>query len=141
MARHKPVVVADFFVSSVLFELAVLDFLAGLVSALFRRGFVLTGSTLLGDCGCIWPADIWRSILGAWSSPALIFLAGTLLLSSTVFARPTTAMEDRLLTAVDEGAVTDLLGDVRVESVEAVATLAEAGDDSFDLLLADGLGI
>lgn len=53
-----PVVVAAFFVSSVLFKLVMLAFLVGLVSALLRRALPLTGRILLGDCGCICPADI-----------------------------------------------------------------------------------
>ena len=135
-----PVVVAAFFISSVLFEAMRLVFLIGLVSALLRRGLDLTGNTRLGDCGCICPADIWRMTLGAWSSPTLIFLAGMLLLpSSTVLARPTTAMDDRLLTDDDDDDEidTDLVGEILVES----ATLV--GADSFDDLItaAVGLGI
>ena len=124
-----PVVVAVFFDSSVLAEL-VTTFFAGLSTLLLRRGIDLTGRVLLGDCGCMCPVDIWRTTLGAWSSPTLIFLVA-LLPSSTVLARPTTAIEDRLLTA---DVVVVLVGDVRVTS--AVALL---GEDSV-VLVAD-LGI
>lgn len=83
--------------------------------------------------------------LGAWSSPTLIFLpagGAALLPSSTVLARPTTAIDDRFLTAdddEDEIDIVDLVGEILAEST--AATLVGAGSLADLLAVAEGLGI